>query len=178
MKNRLFPSSLWQPSIYLKIINLYFFTLPVKLNILLLWEFLPLWILLQSTPPWRAVPQPRSSMLAVFLPVLSRTEGSIHVSKPLLLFLYLSVTLAIFTTMWRCWLMLSLSLTVTPASFLAELLPNLFLPILYLYSLLGVEYCCCTCWTLFFFLILLVCKHNFVFYSSVDPLALFRSHSY
>lgn len=149
-----------------------------NLSIPVLWIFLPLWTLFQSILPLSSVPQPRTIMPDVFLSLLSRTGGSIHVSKPLLLFQYLSMTFAIFTTMWRCWLMLSLLLTVTPTSFFAELLPNLFLPILCLFGLLSVEYCSCTCWTLFFSSIFLVCKYNFAFYSHVHFLALFYSCSY
>lgn len=142
------------------------YSLPLCDSFLFIWRWLPCmfysafsWIsqffqcflpsgLFFSSPRFPGVQCPSP---AVFLPVLSRREGSIHVSETLFLFLYLSMTLAIFTTMWRCWLMLGLSLTVTPTSFFAELLPNLFLPILYLHSLLSVGHCNCICWTLFFF---------------------------
>lgn len=135
-----------------------------QLHIPVLSTFPPLWtIFFYCTLSWSAVPIP-----AVFLPVLGRTEGLIHVSETLFLFLYLGVTLAIFTTVWHRWLMLGLSLTVTPTPIFAELLPNLLLHIQYLHCLLSVGYCSCIYWTLYFFPpILLVCKHNFMFYSHV-----------
>lgn len=161
MKNRLFPSSLWQLSIYLKMATLYVLLFTFSWISQFFQCFFPSG-LFSSSPHFPGVQCPSS---AVFLPVLSRIEGSIHVSKNLFLFLYLSMTPAIFTTMWCCWLMLSLSLTVTPTSF-AELLPNLFLPILCLHSLLSVGYCNCICWSLYFFSpILLLRRYNFAFYS-------------
>lgn len=160
MKNRLFPSSLWKLSTDLKMATLYILLFTFSWISQFFQCFLPFGIF-SSIAHLSGVQCPSP---AVFLPVLSRIDGSIYASKTL--FLYLSMTPAIFTTMWCCWLMPTLSLAVTPTSFFAELLPNLCLPILYLHSLLSVGYCNCICWTLWvFFPILLVHKYNFAFYS-------------
>lgn len=69
--------------------------------------------------------------------------------KPHFLILCLGVALAIFTTVWHCWLTLGLSLTVTPTPISAELLPNLLLHIQDLHCLLSGGYCSCVYWASF-----------------------------